>query len=166
MLRSLRDLESSRMNAAAEVQPIADVIQNGKGWVSAIRGYRVQGRHIHIGDIQDFIVDDQTGDIRYLVVDASDGPIAKRVLVAPHWTHRVSWSERKVHMDFTQEAIQDSPAWDPSMPVTREYEARLYDHYGRPAYWASGEASDPFEPSQQAGRPSSFLRSQNAQTAE
>ncbi len=33
------------------------------------------------------------------------------------------------------EAIQDAPAYAESAPITREYENRLYFHYGRPPYW-------------------------------
>ena len=33
------------------------------------------------------------------------------------------------------EAIENSPEWDASAAVKRAYEARLYEHYGRLAYW-------------------------------
>ena len=36
---------------------------------------------------------------------------------------------------LTREAIQNGPAYDESLPITREYENRLYFHYGRPPYW-------------------------------
>ncbi len=56
-------------------------------------------------------------------------------MVAPLWSDKVSWTERKLHVDLSREAIRNSPEFDPGAPVNREYETRLYDYYGRPKYW-------------------------------
>jgi hypothetical protein len=32
-------------------------------------------------------------------------------------------------------SVKNLRNYDPSGPVNREYEARLYDFYGRPVYW-------------------------------
>ena len=42
-------------------------------------------------------------------------------------------------VDLSQQAIKNSPRWDAAAPINREYEARLYDYYGRPVYWGSGD---------------------------
>jgi hypothetical protein len=106
--------------------------------VGVVRGYGVEGTDGAIGHIADFIVDDESWEVRYLVIDVGHWWNGKMVLVAPHWASRISWDERKVHLDLTRRAIQGSPPWDPAAPVNREYETRLYDYYGRPAYWPSG----------------------------
>jgi hypothetical protein len=102
-----------------------------------VRGYHIQGRDEAIGHVEDFVVDDFTWQIRYLVVDTSNWWLAKKVLVSPKWASDISWTERKVYLDLSRQAIKDSPAWDASGAVNREYEARLYDYYGRPVYWGS-----------------------------
>lgn len=104
--------------------------------VREVRGYHIQGTDEAIGHVDDFIVDDETWEIRYVVVDTSNWWIGKKVLVAPHWASRVSWETRKVYLDLPRQAIKDSPEWDPTAGVNREYETRLYDYYGRPAYWS------------------------------
>jgi hypothetical protein len=38
-----------------------------------------------------------------------------------------------------RQKIKNSPEWNPSAPINREYEARLYDYYGRPVYWNSDD---------------------------
>lgn len=48
-----------------------------------------------------------------------------------------------VYMDLTRQAIQDSPVWNPDTGVNRQYEARLYDYYGRPSYWDSRPQAPP-----------------------
>jgi hypothetical protein len=102
---------------------------------SEMRGYHVQGSDDAIGHIEDFIVDDATWEIRYLVVDTSNWWFGKKVLVAPRWASQISWEESKVHVDLSRDAIKNSPEWDANACVNREYETRLYDYYGRPQYW-------------------------------
>ncbi len=98
-----------------------------------VRGYEIQGTDETIGHVEDFIVDDETWQVRYLVVDTSNWWFGKKVLVAPDWATRISWEEGKVFLDMTREAIRTSPEWDPTAAIDREYEARLHDHYGRPS---------------------------------
>jgi len=102
-------------------------------------GYHIEGSDASIGHLDDFIIDDETWEVRYLVIDTRNWWLDKKVLVAPHWASRISWEEQAVFVDLSRQAIKDSPKWDASAPVNREYEARLYDYYGRPVYWDAGE---------------------------
>ena len=104
-----------------------------------VRGYHIEGSDEAIGHVADFIVDDQTWEVRYLVIDTSNWWFGKKVLVAPQWANRISWEEKKVYLNMSRWAIQNSPEWDPVGEVDREYEARLHDHYGRPKYWVDGK---------------------------
>ena len=38
-------------------------------------------------------------------------------------------------MDLTKAVVESAPEYAPEAPVNRQYEARLYDYYGRPKYW-------------------------------
>jgi len=107
-----------------------------------IYGYHIQGSDESIGHIDDFIVDDLTWAIRYLVVDTSNWWVSRKVLIAPLWATRVSWRERNVYVDMPRQAIKDSPEWNAYAAVNREYETRLYDYYGRPVYWEGGVGSE------------------------
>jgi sporulation protein YlmC with PRC-barrel domain len=98
-------------------------------------GYHIQGSDGSIGHIADFIVDDETWEVRFLVVDTSNWWFGKKVLVSPHWAHRVSWGERKVYVEMSRRTIKNSPEWMVTSAINREYETRLYDYYGRPGYW-------------------------------
>jgi hypothetical protein len=110
-----------------------------------MRGYHIEGTDAAIGHVDDFIIDDETWAVRYLVIDTRNWWLDKKVLVAPHWTSRISWAEKKVFVDLSRQAIKNSPEWNPTAPINREYEARLYDYYGRPVYWDSvhGPAGTP-----------------------
>jgi sporulation protein YlmC with PRC-barrel domain len=100
-----------------------------------VRGYHIQGSDDAIGHVDDLIVDDETWAVRYLVVDTSNWWFGKKVLIAPAWASSVSWYERKVHLAMTRQAIKDSPEWNASSEIERDFETRLYDYYGRPVYW-------------------------------
>ena len=117
----------------------------------AVHGYHIQGSDEAIGHVEDFIVDDETWEVRYLVVDTSNWWLGKKVLVAPRWANRVSWEEENVYVDMTRQAIKNSPEWDPAAAVNREYEAVLHDYYGRPAYWAIGERPAEVQPPRHSG---------------
>ena len=120
-----------------------------------VQEYAVQGSDEAIGRIDDFIVDDETWEVRYLVIDTSPWWFGKKVLVSPHWATRVSWDESKVHVDLSREKIRNSPEWKANAPVNREYEARLYDYYGRPAYWGDGAHPEEAELAHHSGSPRS-----------
>ncbi len=104
-----------------------------------VTGYHVTGSDGEIGHIADFIVDDETWTIRYLVIDTSNWWFGKKVLVAPQWAQSISWAKSMVYVNLTKDAIKSSPEWNPEALLNREYEERLYDYYGRPGYWPRGE---------------------------
>ncbi len=104
-----------------------------------VRGYDIQGSDEAIGHVEDFIVDDETWEVRYLVIDTSNWWFGKRVLVAPRWASRISWEERVVHIEMSRDSIKHSPEFDPSLVINREFEAHLYAYFGRPAYWVRGD---------------------------
>lgn len=110
--------------------------------VRELLGYRIEGSDGIIGDVDDFIVDDEAWAVRYLVIDASNWWFGNKVLVAPHWTDKIGWSERTVYLSLLRETIKHSPKWQANAPVNREYEERLYDYYGRPVYWAAANRDE------------------------
>lgn len=104
-----------------------------------VRGYHIQGSDDAIGHVDDFIVDDATWGVRYLVIDTSNWWLGKKVLVSPDWIDAVSWEDRKVHVAMSRHAVKNSPEWNGAGTTTRDYEEHLYDYYGRQRYWASDE---------------------------
>ena len=100
-----------------------------------VTGYHVQATDGEIGHVDDFIVDDHTWAIRYLVIDTGNWRSGKKVLVAPRWIERVSWSDAEVYVKLSRAAIQGSPEYIEESALTRDYEAKLHGHYDQPGYW-------------------------------
>lgn len=100
--------------------------------VKDIYNYTLEAEDGEIGHVEDFIVDDETWTIRYMVVDTRTWLPGRKVLVAPGWINSIDWSESKVTVFMTKEQVKTSPEYDPESPLTPEYEAGLSKHYGLP----------------------------------
>jgi hypothetical protein len=98
------------------------------------KGYTVEARDGAIGHVEDFLVEDHAGAIRYVVVDTRNWWPGKKVLVAPHWVESIRWSERVIHFDTTRARISAAPQYD-RKTLGRDYEERLHAHYDMPTYW-------------------------------
>lgn len=126
----VRDLEKRRESTLAE-----------KTWDPHLRsthevsGYNIQALDGEIGHVADFIIDDETWTIRYLVVDTRNWWPGKKVLVSPQWIERVSWSESKIYVDLPLEAIKQAPEFTDELLLSRDYETILHIHYNRKVYW-------------------------------
>ncbi|HSB68453.1 MAG TPA: PRC-barrel domain containing protein [Candidatus Methylomirabilis sp.] len=94
-------------------------------------GYVVHRVHERIGDVDDFLVDDASWNIRYMVVKVQERWTDKRVLVQPRSVVGITWEERAVHVDLSRAALRNAPEYDPRRPIDRDYEMRLQDYYDR-----------------------------------
>jgi sporulation protein YlmC with PRC-barrel domain len=101
----------------------------------AVVGYHIQALDGEIGHVEDFIIDDETWAIRYLVVGTRNWWPGKKVLVSPQWIERVSWNESKVFVNLDRETIKQSPEYTEESLLTRDYEIGLHRHYNRKGYW-------------------------------
>lgn len=130
------DFDERRLRAASEIQGITAALD-----VIALQdSQNVAGCHLHatdgaIGRVEDFIVEDTSWLIRYLIVDTSNWWMGRRVLIAPQWVTNIDWGRSIVQLALTKDAIKNSPEYDTSQPIDRQYETELYRHYDRPGYW-------------------------------
>jgi uncharacterized protein YrrD len=98
-------------------------------------GYHIQATDGAIGHLEDFIIDDETWTIRYLIIDTRNWLPGKKVLISPLWINRVSWHESKVFVNLSKELISHAPEYTDWSILTREFEVDLYQHYKRQGYW-------------------------------
>jgi hypothetical protein len=101
----------------------------------AVTGYSIEAADGEIGHVDGFVIDDASWAIRYMEVATRNWWPGKKVLVSPSWIERVSWTDSTVYVGLSRKAIQTGPEFDKSAPITREYEDRLYAHYGLAPYW-------------------------------
>lgn len=76
-----------------------------------VSGYHIQGTDGPVGHIADFVVDEQTWMIRYLVVDTRNWLPGKHVLVAPSRVDEIDGHQRKARLLLPRETIRHSPQY-------------------------------------------------------
>lgn len=97
-----------------------------------VQKYSLRAKDGEIGHIDDFLMEEESWDIRYLVVDTRKWLLGKHVLIAQRWIRSIDWRQQLVEVDLSREVIEGSPEFHQDMPISREYEIRLYQHYGKP----------------------------------
>jgi uncharacterized protein YrrD len=103
-------IDQKIINSADDKGRIADEDQHLRS-TKEITGYNIQGTDGEIGYIKDFIIDDQTWQILYLVVDSNKWFGGKKVLIGVHHIKQVQWHECKVLVDITVDTIKNSETY-------------------------------------------------------
>ena len=135
----------SNLPAPSETETLASLVRAAKQKEQAedrhlrstqeVTGYYIGATDGEIGHVEDFIIDDESWSIRYIVVDTRNWWPGKKVLASPEWIEKVSWADSTVYVELTRAAIKSAPEYDASSPIDRDYEDRLHTHYGRQGYW-------------------------------
>lgn len=120
--------------AAPAIQRLPEAGDTHLRSAAEVTGYYIEASDGEIGHVEDFIVDDKSWEIRYMVVDTVNWWPGKKVVVAPEWITGVSWSNSRVTVNLSREKIKNAPEYDPRTIVSRDYENRLYEYYSRPKY--------------------------------
>ena len=121
-------------------------MQRAQGWmprlrsISDVNGHHIQAPDGEIGSIAGFLIDDETWEIRYVIVARRSWWSETKVLLAPEWIERVSWDKAEVHVALSRRDVRRSPAYSANTPLTREDEIRLHHHYRRTGYWDNDRA--------------------------
>lgn len=107
-------------------------------------GYNIQATDDEIGHVDDFIIEDETWAIRYMIVDTRNWWPGKKVLISPAWIDRISWDDSKVFVTLTRDAIKQAPEYDEDIELSRDYESNLHRYYNRQGYWTMEPAATEF----------------------
>ena len=100
-----------------------------------VSGLNIQATDGEIGHVDDFLIDDKTWSIRYLVIDTKNWLPGKKILISPQWINSINWEDKKVVVDLTRETIKHAPEYDVDAGLTRGYESKLHQYYNRKGYW-------------------------------
>lgn len=103
----------------------------------AVVGYGVHATDGALGHVADFLVDEDTWAIRYVIVETGHWWAGHQVLVTPAWLTAVNWDSRSVSVGVTLQALKDAPPYDAARQLDRLQEQSIYEHHGRPDYWTT-----------------------------
>lgn len=105
---------------------------------SEIDGYSIGATDGPIGKITDFLFDDTTWLVRWIVVDTGQFMDPQKVLLPTSALSNVNHIARQFAVRLTKAQIEDSPSIETDEPVSRVMETSLYDYYGWSPYWSTG----------------------------
>ncbi len=101
-------------------------------------GYSLGAHDGEIGKVDDVYFDDNTWDIRYLVVQTGGWLSGRSVLISPVAIQSIDCEGKNFPVNLTKNQISNSPGIDLHKPVSQQHETELYEHYAWQPYWKSG----------------------------
>lgn len=116
-----------------DVKPAAPKGDRHLRSVREVKGYHIEALDGPIGHVSDFVFDDATWEIIFMVVDAGSWLHERLVLLKPAWVSGIAWDERSVSVNISREAVSSSPLFRPVFPIPSEYADQLMSHYRPPA---------------------------------
>src|SRR5215207_1899401 len=93
--------------------------------LSRIRGFHVRATDGALGHVDDFIVDEETWQVRYLVVDTSNWMGGKWVAISPASVTKVEWADQRIQVALTRDEIKSSPTLDEANVPSHELTPRF-----------------------------------------
>jgi PRC-barrel domain protein len=77
---------------------------------SRMSGYHLMADDGEVGHVDDFLVDESTWGVRYLVVDTSNWIGGRSVLISAGVVTSVDSSSRKIRVHLTRDQVEHSPS--------------------------------------------------------
>jgi hypothetical protein len=105
--------------------------------LSSLNGYAIEAIDGRIGTVSDFLFDDQTWKMRWLVVDAGSWWTGSKVLIHPSAIKGTDYQRQELSVALTAEQVKGSPDILQDQPVSRQIEHNLHSYYGWDPLWSS-----------------------------
>jgi hypothetical protein len=97
--------------------------------IESVTGFHIHATDGEIGHVEDFLLDDTDWGIRFLVVATRNWWPGKHVLIPPRSAGEIDWSEKLLNLHLDRQRVKDSPAYDESITLDREYERQFNRYY-------------------------------------
>ena len=105
---------------------------------SAINGYAIVANDGRLGTVIDFLFDDASWLVRWLVVDTGNWLSGRKVLLPASVLGHLDPTKEEFSVKLTMQQVKDSPDVNTERPVSRQMETNIYDYYGWSPYWGTG----------------------------
>lgn len=101
---------------------------------STLNGYAIEATDGEIGTIDDFLFDDRSWQVRWLVVETGNWLTGRKVLLFPAALSKADHDRRQLPVALTRAQVAASPELSEHEPVSTQMERHLYDYYGWEPY--------------------------------
>lgn len=110
--------ERSRSEAEADAERHARDDHHLRSCITVMT-YHLHASDSDIGHVQDFLVDEASWAIKYMIVKTSSWWIGQQVLIAPQWIVGFHWDDNFVVVDLTRDAVKNAPPYKLGIQVDR-----------------------------------------------
>lgn len=95
-----------------------------------VMGYNIEFNDKNKGYIKDFIIDDESWQLAYIIVDIGHWySISKEVMLSVSWMDSISYVDETISINRNSSILKNAPVYDAAKPVNVEYEKSIFDHY-------------------------------------
>ncbi len=106
--------------------------------IKSLIGFAMRATNGEIGIVKDFYFDDDSWVVRYLIVETGSWLNGRKVLISTDAYLSPDWENHAFPINLSKAQIKSSPDIDTELPVYRQQEIKLYDHYLLGNYWRGG----------------------------
>jgi len=103
--------------------------------LNEMKGYSLRALEGQIGRCRDFLLDDKSWVLRYMVADTGGWLSGREVLISPNSIGKPNWASHSIPVNLTKAQIENAPPLEKSEPVSRAYEVEYYRYFNWPYYW-------------------------------
>lgn len=98
--------------------------------LKALEPYTLSATDGELGRIENFLLDDETWKLRYLVVATGGLLGGRRVLISPIAFREADWLSQRFHVALTLDKIRGGPSVEADRPVSLQDERDYHVHHG------------------------------------
>ena len=98
--------------------------------VADLSGSDVMATDGVIGRASDFLVDDASWQVRYILIDTGEWWPGEKILVSPRSIAATSAADRTLTLSLSRERIKGAPRYTPDMTVDNDYDEKFLTYYG------------------------------------
>ncbi len=109
--------------------------------ISPLKGFAIEASDGAIGTVADFLFDDASWKVRWLVIDCGTWLIGRKVLIHPSAILREDLEEQQFDVALTRAQVEGSPELSEDQPVSQQMESQLYSYYGWDPLWGGANLS-------------------------
>ena len=114
--------------------------------IKSLIGFTIGATDGDIGLVKDFYFEDNSWIVRYLVIETGSWQKGRKVLISPDAILTPDWKNKTFPINLSKEQIKNSPDIDTELPVYRQQEIKLYNHYELGNYWRVGSVAGSMPP--------------------
>jgi len=115
--------------------------------IKDLERYKVGATDGDLGSVADFLFDDTSWIVRYLIADTGGVLGERKALIAPIAFREIDYSADRFRLALSMAKIRKGPSVNMDLPVSRQSEREYCDYYGYPSSWRE---SHPDAPTQDA----------------